>query len=38
MLLINCNVFLELNRIEECILSSAGDYAKFKIKDVILKI
>ena len=38
MLLINCNVFLELNRIEECILSSAGDHAKFKIKDVILKI
>ena len=27
--LINCKVFLELNWIEECILSSAGDSAKF---------
>ena len=29
--LINCKVHLELNWIEDCILSSAGDSAKFKI-------
>ena len=33
MLLINCKVHLELNRIEECILSSAGDSSKFEITD-----
>ena len=33
MLLINCKVHLELNQIEECILSSAGDSAKFEITD-----
>ena len=31
--LINCKVHLELNWIEDCILSSAGDSAKFKIID-----
>ena len=30
--LINCKVHLELNWIEDCILSSAGDSAKFEIK------
>ena len=29
--LINCKIHLELNWIEDCILSSAGDSAKFKI-------
>ena len=29
--LINCKVYLELNWIEECILSSARDYEKFEI-------
>ena len=29
--LINCKVYLELNCIEDCILSSAGDSAKFAI-------
>ena len=33
MLLINCKVHLELNWIEESILSSAGDSAKFEITD-----
>ena len=28
---INCKVYLELNRIEECISSSAGNSAKFAI-------
>ena len=31
MLLINCKLDLELNWIEDYILSSAGDSAKFKI-------
>ena len=31
--LINCKVHLELNWIEDCILFSAGDYAKFDITD-----
>ena len=31
--LINCKVYLELNWIEDCILSSAGSYAKFEITD-----
>ena len=31
--LINCKIHLELNWIEGCILSSAGDSAKFKITD-----
>ena len=31
--LINCKIHLELNWIEDCILSSAGDSAKFKIVD-----
>ena len=34
--LIYCKIHLELNRIEDCILSSAGDSAKFKIKGAIL--
>ena len=36
MLLINCKIHLELYWIEDCILSSAGDSAKFKIADVKL--
>ena len=31
MLLIDCKLDPELNWIEDCILSSAGDSAKFKI-------
>ena len=31
--LINCKIHLELNWIEDCILSSAEDSAKFKITD-----
>ena len=38
MLLINCKVYLELNWIEECILSSTGDSAKFAITDVKLHV
>ena len=30
--LINCQVYLELNWIEDCILSSAGNFAKFAIE------
>ena len=33
--LINCKIYLELNWIENCILSSAGDSAKFTITDTI---
>ena len=33
MLLINCKIHLELNWIEEWIVSNAGDSAKFKITD-----
>ena len=36
MLLINCKVHLELNWIEDCILPSAGDSAKFEITDAKL--
>ena len=36
--LINCKVHLELNWIEDCILSSAGDSAKFKIIDPKLHV
>ena len=36
--LINCKVHLELNWIEDCILSSDGDSAKFKIMDAKLHI
>ena len=36
--LINCSIHLELNWIEDCILSSAGDSAKFKITDATLHV
>ena len=36
--LINCKVYLELNWIEDCILSSAGDSAKFVIADAKLHV
>ena len=35
--LINCKIHLELNWIKDCILSSAGDSAKFKIIDAKLR-
>ena len=35
---INCKVYLELNWIENCILSSAGDSAKFAITDAKLHV
>ena len=38
MLLINYKVHLELNWIEDCILSSTGDSAKYKITDAKLHI
>ena len=38
MLFINCNVHLELNWIEFCILSSAGNSAKFEITDAKLHV
>ena len=38
MQLINCIVHLELNWIEDCILSSAGDSAKFEITDATLHV
>ena len=38
MSLINCKVFLELNWIEDCILFSAGDTAKFAIADAKLHV
>ena len=38
MSLINCKVYLQLNWIEECILSSAGDTAKFAMADPKLHI
>ena len=38
MLLINCKVYLELNWIEECVLSSAGNTAKFAITDAKLHV
>ena len=36
--LINCKVHLELNWIEDCILSSAGNSEKLKIADAILHV
>ena len=36
--LINCKIHLELNWIEDCILSCAGDSAKFKITDAKLRV
>ena len=36
MSVIICKVHLELNWIEDCILSSAGDYVKFKTTDAKL--
>ena len=36
--LINCIVHLELNWIEDCILSSAGDSSKFEITDATLHV
>ena len=36
--LINCKVFLEINWIEDCILSSAGNTAKFEITDAKLHV
>ena len=36
--LINCKVYFELNCIEDCILSTAGNCAKFKITDAKLQI
>ena len=38
MAFINCKVYLELNWIEDCILSSAGDTANFPITDTILSV
>ena len=38
MSLINCELHLELNWIEDCILSSAGDSAKFKVMDAKLQV
>ena len=35
--LINCKIHLELNWIKDCILSSTGDSAKFKIIDAKLR-
>ena len=31
--IINCKIHLELNWIEDCILSNVGNSAKFKITD-----
>ena len=36
--LINCKIHLELNWIEDCILSRATDSAKFKITDAKLYV
>ena len=38
MSLINCKISLQLNWIEHCILSSAGDSAKFEITDAKLQV
>ena len=38
MLLINIKIHLELNWIEDCILSSDGNSAKFKIRDIKLLV
>ena len=37
-LIINCKVYLELNWIEDCILSSAGNSARFEITDTKLPV
>ena len=36
--LINCKIHLELNWIEDCVLSSAGNSATFKITDAKLHV
>ena len=36
--LINCKIYLELNWVEDCILSNAEDSAKFAITDVKLHV
>ena len=36
--LINCKVYPELNWIEDCILSSAGNFAKLVITDAKLHV
>ena len=36
--LINCKIYLELNWIEDCILSSVGSSSKFKITDAKLHV
>ena len=36
--LINCKIHLELNWIEDCILSSTENSAKFKITDAKLQV
>ena len=36
--LINCKIYVELNWIEDCILSSAGESVKFKITDAKLYV
>ena len=36
--LINCNLHLELNWIDDCILWSAGDFVKFEITDAKLHV
>ena len=36
--LINCQIHLELNLTEDCILSSTGNSAKFKITDAKLHV
>ena len=36
--LIICKFYLELNWIEDCILSSAGDSAKYQITDAKLQV
>ena len=38
MLLINRKIDLELNSIDDCVLSSAGDSAKFNITDAKLHV
>ena len=38
MSLLNCKVYLELNWIDDCILSSAGNSAKFEITDAKLHV
>ena len=36
--LINCKIYLELNWIEDCVLSSYEGSVKFKIKDAKLHV